>query len=113
MTEQPETIRISYLKSSGFRQLHVDGIIGGLTPHGLMHIATFCERPAIPNVTVHKVINSMLGPIDTTEGREGTVREIDADLFMTLNTARSLHQWLGEKLTEADAVLTELEAKNV
>src|SRR3989442_6878794 len=54
MTEatKPQDVTFHYIKSSQFRVVHADGIIGGVTPRGLIHIAVFSERPAIPQVIV-------------------------------------------------------------
>ena len=100
-----------YIKSQGFRVMHVDGIIGGLTPQGYIHMAIFSERPAIPQRMVHSFTpEAGLGnaiPSETV-GKEGIVREVDADLILNLSTAKNLHSWLGGRIQELETALSQL-----
>jgi len=96
-----------YIKSSDFRTLHIDGIFGGLAPQGrFIHMAVFAERHPLPQKTFHALKAGMLGPEDLTkrEGRVGIVRELEADLVMDIETARSMHEWLGVKIQEMTLV---------
>ena len=45
-----DALRFFYIKAYNFRVVHVDGVIGGITPKGLLHLAVFSERAAIPQV---------------------------------------------------------------
>lgn len=92
-----------FIKSQGFRAIHVDGAIGGLTPGGLIHLACYAERAAIPQLIVHDVDeHGRLGDKIDEVTRGGIVRELQADLFMDLQTARSLHELLGKALSSWD-----------
>lgn len=100
LEETPEKVTFSYIKSGQFRVMHVDGALGGITPRGNLHVALYSERPSIPKVMVHRVEDNVLGPPETVEGRGGIVREIDADLVMTMQVAEELRDWLTVKLEE-------------
>lgn len=41
-----------------------------------------------------------LGPDPNVEGKQGIVRELDADLMLTPLAARELRDWLSERLEE-------------
>jgi hypothetical protein len=95
----PTTIRFNYIKSNFFRVVYTDGAIGGITPNGLIHMALFNERAAIPKELVHSVTQEgKLGPIVETVSREGVVREMEVDVMLSPNAAKLIHTWLGEQL---------------
>ncbi|QHD65752.1 hypothetical protein GS397_00815 [Sphingobium yanoikuyae] len=100
LEETPEKVTFSYIKSNQFRVMHVDGALGGITPQGHLHVALYSERPSIPKVMVHSVEGNVLGPPEAVEGRGGIVREIDADLIMTMQVVEELRDWLNLKLEE-------------
>jgi hypothetical protein len=102
-------VRFHYIKSNLFRVIHVDGAIGGITPHGNIHCAVYSERQAIPQVTEHEVVSveTPLGPGRAVEGKAGFVRELDVDLMMTRDKAVELRQWLSDRIDEYDNLLAE------
>jgi hypothetical protein len=83
--------------------MHVDGVMGGITPHGLIHIAVYSERAALPQITVHNVsLDGKLSHPVSSEGKVGIVREIDADLMMNKLTAIEIRDWLSKRITELE-----------
>lgn len=98
----PTEIQFSYIKSTQFRVVHADGVIGGITPRGLLHMAVYNERPAIPQLVVqHMSEGGQLGATIKQLGRTGVVREIEVDLLLDMETVEALHRWLGDRLTQA------------
>jgi hypothetical protein len=99
-----QEVVLDYIKGEFFRVIHADGIIGGLTPQGLLHLAFYSERPPIPKRTVHPLTptGALGNPIpEKTVVRDCTVvRELDVDVIMTFQVAEQLHIWLGERLEE-------------
>ena len=77
----PGPVPFNYIKSNGFRVIHVDGAIGSITPRGLIHAALYSERMPIPQVVVHPVgpDGSLLPPVQQ-EGRAGVVREVEVEI---------------------------------
>ncbi len=105
--KKPSTkVEFHYIKSPSFRSVHVDGAIGGVTPRGLIHMALFSERPAIPTKTVSDVLDSgRLGEEirDLREGKSGIAREMEVDLFLGLDTAKEIRIWLDTRIQELEA----------
>ena len=95
----PKTIGFHYIKAPSFRDLHVDGMIGGVTPKGLLHLACYAERHAIPTMVTQEIdaVGKLGREIDVLS-RGGIVRELQADLFMDLTTAESLRDWLEQAI---------------
>ena len=48
-------IRFHFIKAEQFRNIHVDGAHGGVTPKGLIQVAIYNERVPIPREVVHTV----------------------------------------------------------
>ena len=104
-TPFPKKLRFFYIKGNAFRVLHVDGIIGGITPKGLLHIAAFSERPAIPQSVEHEVsVEGRLSDPVSQEGKTGVVRELDVDMVMTRETATDLRDWLSDRIAEFEKI---------
>jgi hypothetical protein len=104
-------IKFHYIKSNLFRVVHCDGFIGGPTPQGQFQIAFFNERAPIPQIVVHKVnpVTHELGDevADERRQRDGIVREVEANLLMNLQTAKTLHKWLEGKIAETERLISE------
>jgi hypothetical protein len=99
-------VAFDYIKSQHFRVIRADGAIGAVTPNGMIHMALFSERLAIPRRLVHGLASDgTLGPpIDAeTISRGSVVREMDVDIFLRPDVAESLCVWLTEKIQEARA----------
>jgi hypothetical protein len=103
-----QEVVLDYIKGQFFRVVHADGIIGGSTPQGQLHIAFYSERPPIPKRTVHQVsAGGALGsPIpEKTVVRDCTaIRELDVDVMMSFQVAEQFYLWLGQRLDEMKKV---------
>jgi hypothetical protein len=106
--EKPQTIRVHYIKSGGYRAIHADGAICGVVPSRGLHVAFFSERAAIPQSMEHRVMpDGSLGEVLSKIGKDGVVREIEIDAFMDATTAQSLV----DAITNTLHRLAELERK--
>ncbi|HEY1690869.1 MAG TPA: hypothetical protein VGG39_01830 [Polyangiaceae bacterium] len=99
--EKPSSVRFHFIKSAQFRTIHVDGLWGGLTPRGLIHIAFFSERLPIPQQLVQGVNDDgTLGDeiLESRVSKEGVVRELEVDAIIDVDIARALHSWLDQQI---------------
>jgi len=106
MADRPR-LKFDYIKSSQFRVVHADGAWGGITPRGGVFLTLYCERPPIPQQTVHEISDSMeLGPELPEErvARDAVIREAEVGVLMDLVTAKALHRWLDDKIKTLDAL---------
>jgi hypothetical protein len=106
MTEKMlESVKFFYQKSQFFRVIHADGVMGGLTPHGLLHFGFYSERPAFPQSQVHNFSPEgvMSDPV-STEGKDGLVRELDVDVIMSRKTAIEFRDWLDTRIKEFETL---------
>jgi len=99
-----------FIKSNLFRVVHADGAWGGITPQFNIQVALFSERHPIPTEVSYKLEPS--GPSELSRtARDGIVREIEADVIMSLDVARALRIWLDNKIREAEELRAELERR--
>ncbi|HYG74228.1 MAG TPA: hypothetical protein VEK08_04410 [Planctomycetota bacterium] len=90
-------ISFRYLKSHCFRVIHADGVIGGPSPTGDLHMTVFSQRTAIPRRMVFTLAeNGSLGSEikELKESEPGVVRELEADIIMDITAAKSVIEWL-------------------
>ena len=98
-----QEVVLDYIKGQFFRVVHADGIIGGSTPQGQLHIAFYSERPPIPKRTVHQVsAGGALGsPNSRKNGRARLHRHSQTGSFQV---AEQFYLWLGQRLDEMKKV---------
>ncbi|HLF47411.1 MAG TPA: hypothetical protein VI548_13365 [Chitinophagaceae bacterium] len=86
--------------SNNFRELHVDGAYGGVTPKGQFNINFYAERLAIPKATDYKIEDNKLIKIaDSEDSKKGIIREFETGVYMTIETAKEIHKWLGDQIS--------------
>lgn len=93
--------------SAGFREIHVDGALGGITPRGFINVNFFAERFPIPkstdfNVSENRKIAEKLG--DSIDSKTGIIREYEFGIYMGIDTAKSLAKFLNDKITEFESI---------
>lgn len=105
-------VQFHYIKSSSHSEIKVDGAIGSVGPTGdTIEVSIYTERNPIPTLVVHEMNDlesglSHLGPEvpDLREGRKGVVRIVQATLHMSLNQAKSIHEWLGGHISTLEEI---------
>ena len=109
--DQPTRITTTFTKSPLHRVVHGSGVWGGLTPQGELRLSFFNEMQTLPEAAIYDVTPSETGPYPVTEAKEERIggqdltREIEVDVVVGINVARSIHRWIGEKLTEYDRIM--------
>jgi hypothetical protein len=114
-TDEAEKISFDYLKSQFFRVIHADGAIGGLTPAGGIHVSIYSERPAIPQrqTFVLGKDGSLGQSAQETIVRPGIVRELDVDVVMSIDVARSLASWLDQQIKSYEEKVQQAQSAQV
>lgn len=98
-------IQYDFIKSNSFRVVHVDGAFGGITPRGFIHMAIYNERGPIPKQITNRLKeDGSVGEeiFERRITREAIVREVEADLIFTKETAIVIRKWLDEKITQIE-----------
>ncbi|MYA77223.1 MAG: hypothetical protein F4132_12935 [Gemmatimonadetes bacterium] len=99
----PQNVTIHILKSNQFRVVHSDGAWGGLTPQGLLSIGFFSERHPIPQEVEYRLYpNGKLSDEQNRKGKTGIVRELEVNVVMSIDNARSLVSWIQSHIEKVD-----------
>jgi hypothetical protein len=101
-----------YIKSPQSRVIHVDGAFGGASNQLMLHMAVFSEHrvPAEEVIITQEAGGKLRETTPSKEDAVSFVREIEADLMMTPAVARAIHVWLGDRLTEIDEAMRQIQA---
>jgi hypothetical protein len=113
-TEDEQKVKFHYVKSPLYRTVHVDGVIGGLTPQGALSLGIYSERLLYPDQMVYSLTpKGEIGEEIAEEriARDGIGRELEASLVMTLPAARQLARWLIRNIKMAEHSIKEAQAK--
>jgi hypothetical protein len=107
-----EKIAFDYIKSNYFRVISVNGVVGGITPSGDIHMGVWSQRQPYPKHVVHDVKETgersiTIGDEVGREQRPAIIREVEAGLVFNATMARALIVWLQNRLKEASDSSTE------
>jgi len=100
-TATSSELEIHFLKSNGFRVVHVTGAWFAGDPEGNMRLTFFNDRAPIPKKIVLNLNDQGIATGENQSKREskmGVVRELEFDIILSLQAASQLHQTLGENL---------------
>ncbi len=89
--------------SNNFRELHIDGAYGGITPKGQFNINFYAERLSIPKSTIYNIKeNNFIKISDSEDSKNGIIREFETGIYMTVETAKEIYEWLGEQISNLE-----------
>lgn len=97
-------VTYEYEKGNHHRVIFVNGAHGGLTPDG-RHIvlSVFSERQPIPTREVYELKDdTSVGERKDLSGRRAIFREIEATLILDSSTAKSLMNWIKDKIVAGE-----------
>lgn len=101
-------LTLQYTKSVLCRVIHVDGAWGGITPQGAIQMDLYSQKHEVPASTTYDVLKE-----DPSSQRSnlkekrtvnrGFVREVEVEVIMSPEVARTLKTWLEERLAMLEA----------
>lgn len=102
--------------SNNFRQVHVDGAYGGITPPGLINLSFYAERLPIPKSSDYSLNEDFsLGEKlkDSEDSKQGVVREYEFGIYCDLKTATDIKNFLAERIADLQKALIEKNDVNI
>lgn len=94
--------------SGTYRQVHVDGAYGGITPRGLLNLSFFAERVPIPKSTEFKLTDrGQVGDLikNSADSKEGVLREFEFGIYFNIDVAKALVVLLSDKINQLEGLL--------
>jgi len=105
--KKSNSIIIHNIKNSLYRQVHIDGAHGGITPTGFINVNFFSQRGVIPKGTEFEINEDgqITHPIkDIEDSKQGIVREFEFGTYMDINTCISIKEFLERKIEEYKSI---------
>lgn len=94
-------IRYNFIRSANYRDIHIDGIWGGVHPGGYIQMAVFKDKSHLPDVVEYEMReDGRLGNETSRDLPNGITREVEVDIAMNLNVAILMRDWLSERIGE-------------
>lgn len=90
--------------SNNFKQLHVDGAYGGLTPKGLINLNFYAERFPIPKSIILDVTANTT--TKSSDSVRGIIREYEVGVYMDLEVAQQIADFLLKRIEEFKKINT-------
>ncbi len=109
-----DRLRFHYLKSNFFRSVHVDGLIGGITPRLTIVMGFYSERHPYPDQIAHAINpNGTLGDelLEERIARDGLVRELEVNTVMSIDVAKAVINWLTQQVNMVEQGIKEARAR--
>lgn len=100
--EKEKNIQFHNKLSPNFREIHVDGAYGGITPRGYINLNFYAERFPIPKSTTYNLQENKLAEKITEECKAGIIREYEFGVYLDFNTATDIYNFLGQKIKELE-----------
>lgn len=82
----PKQVELEYIKNTIAPVLHIDGAVGGVTPHGSVYLALFSEHAKTPDKAIIKV-DAEGRPREAPRGRSEWVRDVAVEVTMSYEVA--------------------------
>lgn len=105
--EKKNSVVIHNIKNPGYRQIHVDGAHGGITPSGFINLNFYSQRGVIPKGTEFAVSDSgqLTEAIRDIEGsKSGIIREFEVGVYMDINACENLRDFSDRKIQEFKSI---------
>lgn len=99
-SQMPKRIEAKFTKSNHYRVIHADGAWGGISPDGYIRMALYNQSAPVPGSVTYEVKEHGLLEVEREASRDTLIRELEVDVVMNIPVARSLRDWLSDKITQ-------------
>jgi len=101
----PRQVTFTFRRAELFRTVYLDGVYGGLTGAGLVSMYGWIQRGSLPTAMSFAVgEDGVLGPEVHRETDGSQERQVEVELMLLPNIARSVGEWLIARAEEAEAL---------
>lgn len=97
-------LQISYKESPHYRVVHANGAYGGVSPLGELVMALYSERMQFPDRAVIRFDSNGIPSPEEFQIEQGVVREIEVGVMLDLKSAKSLAEWLEQKIAVLERI---------
>jgi hypothetical protein len=95
-----------YIFTYDYNPVYVNGAHGGISPRGELIANFYLERQPLPNELTHSVSSEgaigNVTAVDPKDLNSSLVRYVPCGIVLNYASARNLHQWLGDNISEME-----------
>jgi hypothetical protein len=106
-------IKFKYIYPDNYQPSYASGAFGGVSSGGDIIINFYLEHPSLPEQVVQTVNDDgSLGEAierKPEDLKSTLVRTLQSGVILSLDEAENLHNWLTQRITEANKIKTQLE----
>lgn len=104
-----QSLKFKYIFSDDYNPVYVNGAQGGINPQGEIVANFYLERLALPTSQTQELNpEGRLGNVVASEPADlnnSFVRFVENGIIMNLETAKSIHSWLGGLISQRENTL--------
>jgi hypothetical protein len=96
-----QNLNFKYKFPKDFNPVYSNGVYGGIAPQGELVVNFYFERPPLPYEETLKLDENYNASEHTTVPENhnlNIVRYVSSGVVLNLDTAKSFHEWLGNKI---------------
>lgn len=103
---EQKTIKYKYIFDNDYNPVYINGAHGGINYQGEIVANFYFERFGLPNSLTQEVTpDGNLGAVTESNPKDldqSHVRVVQNGIIMNLNTAKTIHQWLGQHIASLE-----------
>jgi len=103
MENNNQSLTTHFIKTADFKTHYVSGIFGGLTSNNQINMAFFIERNVIPSSITYSVDQNGIPAETGRDTKLGMVRETAGCLILDVEKAKSVVEWLNDRIAQAES----------
>lgn len=100
------SLKFKYMFPNDYNPVYINGIYGGLSPRGEIVANFFLERSPLPyteTITIDDKGQIIAGGVtEPPEHNINVIRYVSTGIVMSLENAKSFHQWLGQHIQQLE-----------
>lgn len=112
---EKETFEFKYKFPENYNPVYVNGAFGGVSSKGEIVVNFFLERHALPRSETHEIIQGKLSKDFKREPENqssSAIRYVEPGIILSLDHAKSIHNWLGEKIEQLELITKKMKKEN-
>ena len=103
-----DTITFKYIFDKEYNPKYINGAFGGVSPQGEIVVNFYLERIPLPYEDFHDLLpGGQISPVKSRKPEDfdnKMVRYIQNGIVLSVEQAKSIHNWLGQKINEAETI---------
>lgn len=98
MSDSKDMLNFKYKFNADYNPHYVNGAYGGVNPAGELVVNFYFERTPVPYEEQVRIEDGETIKVNPENHEENLIRFVPTGVVMNLESAKSIHAWLGEHI---------------